>query len=40
MPIVGGIEKDNILMRVLTNIIIKLQKLEEASMHATETTRI
>jgi hypothetical protein len=37
MPVVGGNERNNISMRVLTSIIIELEKLEEAKMHTTKT---
>jgi hypothetical protein len=39
-PIVGGNEKDNISVRVLTNRIIKLEKLQEDKMQVAKTTRI
>ncbi len=32
MPIVGGNEKDNILVRILTGRIIELKKLQESKM--------
>ncbi len=38
--IVGGNEKDSILVRVLTSRIIKLKKLQEARMHAIKTIGI
>jgi hypothetical protein len=40
MPIVGGNERDNIFVRILTNRILKLEKLEEARMQASETIGI
>ncbi len=36
--IVGGDEKNNTLMKILTNRITKLKKLQEAKMQAVETT--
>jgi hypothetical protein len=36
--VVGGNGKDGTPMRVLTNIIIKLKKLQEARLQATKTT--
>ncbi len=38
VQVVGGNEKDNTLVRVLTNKIIKFKKLQEARMQAIETT--
>ncbi len=38
--VVGGNEKDNTSMKVLTNRIIKLQKLQEARMQAIKTIGI
>jgi hypothetical protein len=38
MPIVDGNERDNISVRVLTNKITKLEKLQKAKMQAKETT--
>jgi hypothetical protein len=38
--IVGGNEKDNILVTILTSRIIKLEKLQEARMQATKTIGI
>jgi hypothetical protein len=32
MPVVGGNEKDNILVRILTSKIIELKKLQESKM--------
>jgi hypothetical protein len=40
MRVVGGNEKDNTSMRVLTNIISKLEKLQEARMKVVEITNI
>jgi hypothetical protein len=40
IPIAGGNDKGNILVKILTNIITKLKKLQETRMQATETTRI
>ncbi len=40
LPIVGGNDKDNISVRVLTNRIIKLEKLHEDKMQVAKTTRI
>ncbi len=39
MPIVGGNEKDNILVRILTGRIIELKKLQESKMQVVETKR-
>jgi hypothetical protein len=36
--VVGGNGKDDTLMRVLTNIIINLKKLQEANLQAVKTT--
>ncbi len=38
MVIVGGNERDGTSMRILTSIIIELEKLQEAKMHTTKTT--
>jgi hypothetical protein len=38
VQIAGGNEKDNTLVRVLTNKIIKFKKLQEVRMQAVETT--
>ncbi len=38
--IVGGNDKDSILMRVLTSRIIKLEKLQKVIIQAAETTKI
>jgi hypothetical protein len=38
--VVGGNERDNILVRVLTSRITKLEKLQEDKMQATKTTSI
>ncbi len=40
IPIVGGNERDNTLMRVLTSITTKLKKLQETKMQLAETTCI
>ncbi len=40
VPVVGGNERDNTLLKVLTSIISKLEKLQEARMQAKETTDI
>ncbi len=40
VPITGGNEKDSTLMRILTNKITKLKKLQEARMQAIKTTCI
>jgi hypothetical protein len=40
VPIVGGDERNNILMKILTSRIIKLKKLQEARMQVVETTGI
>jgi len=40
MRVVGGNEKDNTSTRVLTNIISKLEKLQEARMKVVEITNI
>jgi hypothetical protein len=40
VSIVSGNERDNILVKVLTNRIIKLEKLQEDRMQVTKTTRI
>ncbi len=40
LPIVGGNDKNNISVRVLTNRIIKLEKLHEDKMQVAKTTRI
>ncbi len=40
MRIVGGNERDNTSMRILTNIISKLEKLQEARMKVVEITNI
>jgi hypothetical protein len=40
MRVVGGNERDNTSMRVLTNIISKLEKLQEARMKVVEITNI
>jgi hypothetical protein len=36
IPVVGGDERDNTPVRVLTNKITKLEKLQEAKMQAIE----
>jgi hypothetical protein len=36
IPIIGGNERDSTLMKVLTSRIMKLEKLQEAKMQATE----
>ncbi len=38
--VIGGDERDSILMRVLTSIIIELKKLQEARMQAVKTVGI
>ncbi len=40
MAIVGGNERDNILVKVLINRITKLEKLQEARMQIVETRGI
>jgi hypothetical protein len=40
IPIVGGNERDSTQVKVLTNRIIELEKLQEAKMQGAETTRI
>jgi len=40
IPIVGGDEEDNILVRVLISIIIELRKLQVTKMQTTKTARI
>jgi hypothetical protein len=40
MSVASGNEKDNISMEVLTNIIIKLEKLQEDRIQAVKTTSI
>ncbi len=40
VQIAGGNEKDNTLVKVLTNKIIKFKKLQEVRMQAIETTWI
>jgi hypothetical protein len=40
MPVVGGNEKDSTSMKVLTNKITKLEKLQEDRMQAAKTTCI
>ncbi len=40
IPVVGGNEKDSNLVKVLTNIITELEKLQEAEMQVAKTTRI
>jgi hypothetical protein len=39
MLVVGGNERDNTSIRVLTSWIIELEKLQETRMQAIETTR-
>jgi hypothetical protein len=39
-PIVGGNERSNISMKVLTSRIIELEKLQQAGMQAIETIEI
>jgi hypothetical protein len=38
IPTIGGDERDNTLMKVLTNRIIKFEKLQKTKMEAAETT--
>jgi hypothetical protein len=38
VPTIGGDERDNTLMRVLTNRIIELEKLQETRMEAAKIT--
>jgi hypothetical protein len=40
IPIVGGDERDNTLMKVLTSRIIELEKLQETRMQVAETIEI
>jgi hypothetical protein len=40
VPIVGGNDRDNTSMRVLTSRFTELEKLQEDRMQATKTTRI
>ncbi len=40
IPVVGGDERDNTPVRVLTSKITKLEKLQEAKMQAIETAGI
>jgi len=40
VPIVGGNERNNTSMKVLTNRIIELEKLQEDRMQVAKTTRI
>jgi hypothetical protein len=40
VPIVGGNERNNTSMKVLTNIITELEKLQEDRMQVAKTTRI
>ncbi len=40
MPIVGGIQRDNTLVRILTSRVLKLEKLQEARMQVVETIGI
>jgi hypothetical protein len=40
VPVVGGNERDNTSMRISTNKIIELKKLQQARMKATETIGI
>jgi hypothetical protein len=40
MPIVGGIQRDNTLVRILTSRVSKLEKLQEARMQVVKTIGI
>ncbi len=40
VPVIGGNERDNIIVKVLISRITQLQKLQEIKMHVTKTIRI